>query len=359
MPSYFEVSSGSSEAANQALRDILSQISVSMPVLREAKKRRRIVLDAAMRHPAALDESDYGSGSVAHGTQNSPLEDADGGNMIDRRTVEFRAFGPEGRGPTPFVDGMAAFIEPLIRLHYPNVEIDCSGKRAIKVMFHEVVEVEDGVKIDPYVDLMIGLTREEGGIWIPNKELETWDVGDPKWHTWRMTQADEKPLRVHRAQVLRLAKRAVKEDNKTPGRRQVMCSWNLSALAIESITEVHDLGDSLAFFFRYASDSIARSLTADPSKHITEPLKLPEGVTQAEASARLWEMHEIVAEANRQLSENRSRRELARLFGTDMAAILEKDRRELSSGLSASNGLAVAAALGASTAPKPVLSHGS
>lgn len=359
MAQNFEVSSGSSDAANQALRDILDQISVSMPVLEEAKKRRRVVLNAAMEHPAALDRSAYGSGSVAHGTQNSPLEDADGGNMIDRRTVEFRAFGPEGQGPTPFVDGMAEFIEPLIRRHYPNVELDCSGKRAIKVMFHEVVEVEDGVSIDPYVDLMIGLTREEGGIWIPNKKLETWDVGDPKWHTWRMTRADEKPLRVHRAQILRLAKRAVKEDNNVPGRRQVMCSWNLSALAIESITEVRELGESLAFFFGYASDSIARSLTADPSKHITEPLKLPEEVTQEEAAARLWEMHEIMTDTNRQFSENSARRELARLFGTDMEAILEKDRRELSSGLRASDGLAVAAALGVTTAPKPVLSHGS
>lgn len=358
-PGSSEVSDISSDASNQALRDILNQISVAVPVLNEAKKRRSTVLEMSMKHPSALDGSAYRSGSVAHGTQNSPLEDADGGNMMDRRSVEFRGFGPGGEGPVRFIEDMAAFIEPLIKTEYPNARLDLSGNRAIKIDFNQVVEVEDGVSIDPYVDLMVGLSREEGGIWIPNKRTNSWDVGDPKWHTWRMTESDPKELRVHRAHILRLAKRAVKEDNRAPGRRQVMYSWNLSALALEVITQKRSLGDSLALFFGYAAHSIAKQLTNDPSPRVTEPLKLPDGVTQNEASARLWKMHESVSEANRQLSKIGARQALADLYGTDMGAILEREKRALSGGLRNANGLAVASVLGVDSPPKPVLSHGS
>ena len=47
-----------------------------------------------------------------------------------------------------------------------------------------------------------------------------------------MNRRPSPELRVHRAHVIRLAKRAVKRD-----RIVVMCSWNISALAVELITD--------------------------------------------------------------------------------------------------------------------------
>jgi len=343
----------STTAANDALADIVRHISVSMPVLKEARKRRRSVLSFALRHPAALENSAYGSGSVAHGTQNSPLEDADGGVKIDRRNSEVRAFGPGGEGPIRFIDEIAEFVLPLIRREYPKATLDMSGNRAIKVKFNQTVEVEEGVEIDPFVDMILGLSREEGGLWVPNKALNSWDLGDPQWHTYRMTKVDPKGLRVLRAHVLRLAKRAVKGDENP-----VIHSWNLSALALESITEVTALADALENFLSYASDQIAVSLTEDPSPRLSDPLKLPDRVTLEIASSRLAEMRDVVMEANQQESKVGARKALARLFEADIKGILENEDRTLRRGLKTSNPAAIATALAVPAAPLPVRSDG-
>ena len=80
----------------------------------------------------------YRSGSIAHGTHNSPLGDADGGVVIDRRPHEFRAYGPDapggGLGPEAFYRSFAAFIEPRVRAAgYPDLSLDLTGDRRDQV----------------------------------------------------------------------------------------------------------------------------------------------------------------------------------------------------------------------------------
>src|SRR5205807_165617 len=138
-------SSGSQTPADAALREILLEIAVPKAVLDEARRRRKLVLDIAMQHPAARDH--YVSGSVAHGTHNKPLEDTDCGVKVDRRFEAFRAFGPDapggGKGPEEFICMFAEFLEPRLRGGgYPRARVNLEGNRAIKLEFHQSVEID-------------------------------------------------------------------------------------------------------------------------------------------------------------------------------------------------------------------------
>jgi hypothetical protein len=332
-------------AGDAALQEILREIAVPEAVLDEAKRRRTIVLEAAMEHDAA--RAAYVSGSVAHGTDNKPLEDADCGVKINRRFDAFRGFGPDaegaGKGPEEFVQAFAEFVLPRVRRRgYPDAEVDLSGNRAIKVEFNDPVEIDDWGDVDPYVDLIIGLARAAGGLWIPNREINWWDPADPELHTELMTKRDEKALRVFRARLLRLAKRAVKRDGRTPGRIKVMCSWNISALGLELVEETAPLATGLASFLDAAADSIEVALTADPSPVIEEAIPLPDGVTNAIAAARLREMAATVWSAAGAGSKQGAMAHLADMFGAEIEAIREREDRTLRFGSPA----AVAGVLG-------------
>ena len=87
---------------DHVITEVLREIMVPAAHLTEAKHRRDITCELAMRHAAARGY--WYSGSIAHGTHNAPLGDADCGVMIDRRFKEFRDYGPDagpggGKGP--------------------------------------------------------------------------------------------------------------------------------------------------------------------------------------------------------------------------------------------------------------------
>lgn len=344
-------------AGDTALEEIRHEIAVPADVLEEAKHRRGIVLEAAMEHEAA--RAAWVSGSLAHGTENKPLEDADCGVKVNRRLEAFRAFGPDaegiGKGPEEFVQTFARFVLPRVRDRgYPDATLDLTGNRAIKVEFNTPVEFDEWGVVDPYVDLIIGLTRAAGGLWIPNRRVDWWDPADPELHTELMTKRDEKPLRVFRAHLLRLTKRAVKRDGKTPGRIKVMCSWNLSALGLELVEETAPLAAGLSEFLQRAADAIEISLTDDPSPVIEDPIPLPEGVTNAMAASRLREMAAIVQAAAAARSKQCAMRHLAEMFGAEIDAIREREERVLRSGGPA----AVAGVLGVTRPLKRTRSDG-
>ena len=108
--------------------------------------------------------------------------------------------------------------------------------------------------MDPYVELIVGLDRADGpGIWIPNRR-NGWDPADPELHTDLMTIRHRESLRVVRAHILRLSKRAIKRDAANGG-IAVMHSWNLSALALELIEEEGAArGDVVRFFGRIGKE---------------------------------------------------------------------------------------------------------
>jgi hypothetical protein len=140
--------------------------------------------------------------------------------------------------------------------------------------------------------LVICLTRRDApGYWIPNRDRGRWDASDPERHTVLMT-APPKDLRVHRARVVRLAKAAIKNDED----RAVVCSWNISALALEHVTKTGKLSGSLAVFFAEMAASIEKGPTRDPAG-VSAPIKLPDGISRDRAVKRLRYFAERVTEA--------------------------------------------------------------
>jgi hypothetical protein len=352
-------STGSSTPADNALDAIRREIEVPIHVLKEAQDRRNFVLEIADQHEAT--RAVYASGSVAHGTTNKPLEDADCGNKVNRRYEIFRRFGPDGDGESPeeFIQLYADFILRRLIVAYPNATVDLGdNKRSIPFKFNQPVEFDDWGQVDPYVDFIVGLERVDApGIWIPNRETAGWDPADPELHTKLMTGRDPKPLRVNRARLLRLAKRAVKRD-ATNGGRAVMCSWNLSALALELVKETAPIAAGLATFLRGAAESIALRLTEDPAPAVEEPIGLPDGVTQEFASDRLHEMADIVERARRADTSQAARLYLAELYGPEVEAIRERDDQSLRRANRAGDASALGSALGLSGAQKVTRSDG-
>jgi hypothetical protein len=352
--------------ADQVVESILRQIAVRKDVLDESKRRRQLVCNIAMDHEAARRY--FFSGSIAHGTHNAPLGDADCGVVLNRTFQRFRSFGPDapgvGDGPEEFIQDFAAFITPEVRsAGYPDAQVDLSGNRALKFMFNEPVEFDELGPVDPYVDLILGLTRRDGeGLWIPNRERQWWDAAHPEMHTWLMTERDPEPHRVHRVHVVRLSKRPVKRDEAIPGRKQVMCPWNLSALALGLVHETKPLATALAEFFEGTSHEIAHGLTDDPA-HVADPIELPDGVTQQMASTRLSEMAEIIQASIQAESIAAARRELSPLFGVEIDEIRESEQRvqrndQLKRGLVTGDMTAVGLAVGAARPPKAMASDG-
>lgn len=348
---------------DKALEEVLRYIAVPRDVLARAKARRDLVCELAMRHPAARDS--WYSGSIAHGTHNSPLGDADCGVMVDRRSLEFRAFGPDadgiGRGPEEFIQTFAQVILPLLRSKYPNAEVDLSGNRAIKFLFNAPIDFGELGHVDPYVDLIVGLDRRDApGIWIPNRRKRSWDAAHPQKHTELMTQRDPQEIVVHRAHLVRLGKRAIKRD----GQRRVaaMCSWNFSALALEHVDKREPLSGALATLLSNASTSIGAGLTEDPA-HVADPISLPDGMTNTEAARRLASMAGVVSDAAHASSVFEARRILSGLFGMEIEGIRAREketvrRSPLNPALRTRDVAGVGAALGTEVPPKPTRSHG-
>jgi hypothetical protein len=271
--------------ATDVLEEIRKDISASSRDLKEARKRRNLVLEATESYPGVLRT--YKSGSVAHGNVNNPVSDADGGAVLDRRV--YPELGPESRdreGPCDIVDEIRKHVMKIVRETYPEARSRLT-KRAILIRFNEPTVDE----IDPSVDLIVALTRKNAnGLWIPNLNADEWDASDPEEHT-RLLTSDAKSLRVHRARVIRLAKAAIKHDAAP-----ALISFNIEALALTHITKVTALVDSLALFFDKASSSIKASPTPDPAG-VSGTIKLPDGMTRERSAKRLRHFADKVQEA--------------------------------------------------------------
>lgn len=261
----------------QTLDEVRKRIAVEQRVLDETRRRRNAVLAAARRFCGALRT--FPSGSLAHGTVNNPVSDGDGGVVLDRRF--WSDLGPDGagQGPIAVMEELAAFLLDELRLLYPKVTVNTSGKRAIVVRFNEPMDDED-----PSVDLMICLTRRDApGFWIPNTERDSWDPSDPETHTKLMT-GKPRSLRVHRARVIRFAKAAVNGEDED---HRVLIPWNISAEALDLVAETSGkMSVALAKFFTDLADSVEAGPTPDPAG-VSAPIKLPDGVTREQAARRL------------------------------------------------------------------------
>lgn len=66
----------------------------------------------------------------------------------------------------------------------------------------------------------------------------------------------------------------------------MLCSWNISALALTHVKETGTLSASLAAFFGEMALSIHDGPTPDPAG-VSAPMKLPEGISREKAVRRL------------------------------------------------------------------------
>ncbi len=243
----------------ELLDDLRREIEPDELTIKTARQRRDDALDGAKEHPGVA--RGYNSGSIAHATANSDT-DADCGIVLDRRV--WPELGPDGDGvgPCDVVEDVRSLVRSYLLEIYPGVKTWLT-KRAIQLKFHDPLANDT----DPSVDLIVGLQRKDGGLWIPNLPSNSWDASDPIRHTELLT-APPKALRVLRARVVRLGK-CWNCQYTEPG----MCSFNVEALALASVTEDLDLATGLAEFFRYAASDVARRNTPDPAE-VSKPIKL-------------------------------------------------------------------------------------
>lgn len=317
----------------ETLADVRKQIAVDDDVLSDTKQRRNLVKRLARTFEGALKTFD--SGSVAHGTVNKPVSDADCGVVLDRRT--YPELGPDGDdvGPDAIVHEVADFVIAGVRKEYPNATCEVK-KRAIVITFNEPLDDEQ----DPSVDLIVALTRADGeGRWIPNTHDHDWDASDPERHTTLLNGPSD-AVRIHRARVIRLAKAAVKQDDPA-----VVSSFNIEALALDHVDEDNMLAESLRDLLLGASDDLAEGDTPDPAG-VSDAIKLPDGVAREETVARLREFGELVAEAIDHANDaDRVRAALAGVF-PDHVDAHPSDKRRLADALAVGDRTRVGTAFG-------------
>lgn len=235
------------------------RIAVPDEVLKEARKRRDVILEIVEEEFATLRT--FGSGSLAHGTQNDPLNDADAGVVLDRRVYE--NLGPGGDGPFAKVEEIRVKVRERLKEEYPEVRFYTGGHRAIRVNFKE--PIQPGAD-DFTADLIVAIRRDEGGLWIPDLDSDSWDPSHPERHVELIVERN-KETSSRFARILRLAKHANAHHGKT------IVSFNVAALGLEAIIEKVSLPEGLSLFLRHAADSLDKGLTEDPAG-ISSPIKV-------------------------------------------------------------------------------------
>lgn len=105
--------------AEEVLDEIRRAISADDKHLEEARARLSLVLDAALTFRGVCGT--FRSGSLAHLTVNTPVNDGDGGAVLDRRT--HTTLGPDsatGQGPEVIVDEVRKHVMTIVRETYPE-----------------------------------------------------------------------------------------------------------------------------------------------------------------------------------------------------------------------------------------------
>jgi hypothetical protein len=245
----------------EILNDVRSQIAADDDVLAAARARRNLVAESAMALMGTLRR--FSSGSVTHGTVNHPVEDADGGIVLDRRC--YPELGPDGdgEGPAEVVEQLCVIVGEKARETHPDARVTTS-KRGLKVSFSTPIRGQD-----PTVDLIVTLTRKNAdGLWIPKLNTNEWDASHPEKHTELFTSGT-RPLRALRARVIRLGK-AWNKQWADPA----LSSFNITTLAWEYVKDPSiPLDQALAGFFAYAHDEIEKADTKDPAG-VSDPIRL-------------------------------------------------------------------------------------
>lgn len=325
---------------------VRERITAAKRVLDETRNGRRDkVIRGCKSFPGYLRA--FASGSLAHGTVNKPVNDADLGLVLDRR--HHTIYGPDrldatGLAPTALMQALGEHVIRLLLVDYPNATFKLT-KRAIEFSFNEPLSDDE----DPKVDLVICLTRrDKPGFWIPNRDKPRgWDASDPETHTRMMTEDDARALRVFRARLIRLAKAAINNDDE----QRVLIPWNISALALLLIREqASHIPFALGTFFNDMGDHIERhGPTADPAG-VADPIKLPRDRGETVRRLRFFG-RQLMKAVEHSGDPDVVLRELGRVFRKELPEAPVSVNDQVADGLKQSNRHpAVASILGAASA---------
>src|SRR5215218_8361492 len=100
-----------------------ARIAVHDEVLAAARERRDLIRRITEEEFSTLRT--FGSGSLAHGTQNSPLADADLGVVLDRRA--YPELGPDGDGPKEIAEKIRQRLRERLKESYPVARFYLGG----------------------------------------------------------------------------------------------------------------------------------------------------------------------------------------------------------------------------------------
>jgi hypothetical protein len=247
---------------------IRKKIQARDEALKEARARRDDVLAVAATFTGNLRV--FRSGSLATGFVNHPVDDADGGMVLDRRV--YPELGPDGNNELPYeiVDDVHDHLRVPLRKRYPRLRIE-KMKRGLLIKFNEPIDEEQ----DPTVDLVVALNRSiDDALWIPNLDKQCWDPSHPEKHVELFLEGSA-DLRRTRAWTTRIGKAWNGQWDEA-----ALCSFNIAALVREAISSPTALDRAVAHFFTYASRAISNGPTKDPAG-VSEPIKLPLGKATA------------------------------------------------------------------------------
>ena len=266
-------------------REFLKSTKPTKEALEEARARRDLVFEAALTYEGAYKT--VRSGSIAHGTANIPIEDADGSVVLNRKY--YPSYGPDGDniGPKDLVIGIAEDIRDIVKQVYPDVWISTIHKHAIYFRFRQ--EMPDGQ--DPTVDLVIALNRKEGdGLWIPHMTRNIWQASDPEKHA-KLVAAKCKDTNYVSTKVVRLGKLYAKQYDPV-----LLFSFHVTALMLESLQSGIHVGEGFKVLLEHSASILADGNTKDPAG-VSAPISIPAGREREKLVRKLELAAERVAKA--------------------------------------------------------------
>lgn len=238
----------------EILDNVRAESDAHAAPLAEARARLRLVRAKAALFPGVLRT--YASGSIPQRTFIHPVDDSDGGVVLDRRA--YPELGPEGAGAgpahiTPFI---CALLDPALHSRYPNARCTTS-KRGPKLVFGQPVDGQD-----PTVDLVVAITRRDRpGLWIPNLHTDSWEPSHPERHV-ELFSSGGRTLRRVRRRVIRLLKAWNKQF-----REPAFSSHNLSVWAWEFVRPGMGVATGFGTVLAMASARVeAGTATPDPAR---------------------------------------------------------------------------------------------
>ena len=263
----------------EMLDKVSEKIAAPEAPLKEARVRLALVRATANGFDGALRT--YQSGSLAHHTVIDPVSDGDGGLVLDR--VKHTTLGPEGKGESPseVVSKLCGLLGPELRKTYPSARCTTS-KRGPKISFGQPVSLPNSLETqDPYVDLVVALTRREGnGLWIPNLEKNTWEASDPEKHA-ELISSGTTTLVAKRRRVIRLLKAWNKQFTKP-----AFSSFHLTVLAHDHVEIGQSEAQALHAVFGAVTKQLEEGVSTKDPAGVSQPLKLMESRETALVRAR-------------------------------------------------------------------------